>query len=498
MDKLVATFTKTFSGLLNSIKSHLKSLLKVLNKPYQYISKFTSNIFKTLLRKPKDRKDYVSIGKLLVSKKLLIIISIAFVIVVYCLIAYVYPWADGVLWTANVNVSSEKYKNFSGKVKVHDVSGKVIFEGKMENGSIEGYGKQYNSAGELIYKGNYEQGKFSGQGEAYQNGSLLYKGNFKNNLYEGEGEIYAENGTMIYSGSFVGGQKTGKGNEYTASKGLLSYYGDFANDKREGSGKAYDEDGKTVIYEGQFAADEYQGQGKAYKDNKLIYSGAFEGGQYQGEGIFYDIETGNMIYNGSFVGGLYEGEGKLYDPKTSVKIYEGAFEAGKRQGKGTSYDRLGTVSFTGDFKDDSVDYVSYIGKTEADIIKDFSKESYRTEIKNNLILTYSNLNASMIFDVNAKNSGYVLTKVILGNKIPFLGINSTSTPDEINEILGFPYSTAKFSFDNIYQTVFSQLRSNLKGVQSTQSVKYLMSNYFIRLYYSQNNDIIECIEIGTI
>lgn len=498
MNKLVEIVTEAFSKVFSNIKRYFTTLAKVFNKPYEWINKFVGNVVKTLFGKPENRKDYISIGKLLISKKLFAIIAIAVVVITYCMIAYVYPWADGVLWTSDVNVSSEKYSNFSGKVRVHDLSGKVIFEGKMNDGVINGYGTQYNSAGELTYKGDYVESKFSGQGEAYDRGVLVYKGSFKNNLYEGEGELYAPNGTVIYSGSFSGGQRTGKGNEYTAAKGVLSYYGDFSNDQREGAGKAYAEDGKTVIYEGQFSAGQYQGQGKAFEDETLVYQGEFKSGLYQGKGIAYDVETGNMIYNGDFVNGLYEGSGKLYNPKDGIKIYEGNFEAGKREGEGTSFDKLGSVSFNGNFKNDSIDYVSYIGKSDEVINSDFGKESGRSEIKNGIIMTYSNLNVSMIFSMDQTGKKYALDKIIMGTKIPFLGIESDSTEEEISKILGQSYSKGKFTFDDIYQTAFGQLGINLKGATSAPSQKYLMGNYYIRMYYSQDKSKIESIEIGTI
>lgn len=498
MEVLVKNTTAAFSKLFDNIKIYFVSLTKVFNKPFELISKFINNIIRILFTKPTSRKDYVTIGKLYISKKLLTIITLVVIAGLYCLIGYAYPWADGVLWTSNINVSSEKYKTFSGKARVHDLSGKVVFEGKMDKGNINGYGIQYNSAGELIYKGNYEENKFSGQGESYTDGVLTYKGEFKNNLYEGEGELYAPNGVVIYSGSFIAGQKSGKGTEYTADKGLLSYYGDFLNDQREGEGKAYAEDGKTVIYEGQFIAGEYHGEGKAFEDNKLIYQGGFANGLYKGEGIYFDIESGNMIYNGEFVNGLYEGTGKLYDPTTNMKIYEGSFEAGKREGEGISFDKLGSVSFSGEFKSDSIDYISYIGKSSVDITTDFGKESYRTEIKNGLILTYSNLNVSMIFGIDSTGENYVLNKLIMGMKMPIFGIKANATETEISESLGELYSMSKFTFDTTQKKVFGQLGLSLKGSDSTPSEKYLMDSYYIRLYYSQSKDKIESIEVGTI
>ena len=74
----------------------------------------------------------------------------------YALIYWVYPWADGKLWMANIRIDTAKLSSFEGKAKLYDTSDMKIYEGNLKMGRPNGYGVQYDSNGNLIYKGNCE------------------------------------------------------------------------------------------------------------------------------------------------------------------------------------------------------------------------------------------------------------------------------------------------------------------------------------------------------
>lgn len=495
IEKIVAPIKTIALGL---VKNKLFGIKRIFTEPYRKVNSYIHKIKDVLLKDPSSRKDYVEIGKLLVSKKMLYLSIAGFFVLAYLFMAYAYPWVDGRFWTTDLMINSEKYQTFSGKVRVHDLFDKIVFKGEMKDGVITGYGEQYESNGQLVYKGYFENSEYSGKGEFYTDGILEYKGDFSQSLYNGEGELYASDGSVIYKGSFVNGQRSGDGIEYT-DKGLTkTYQGEFLNDVREGNGKEYESDGKTILYDGQFSSGVYNGKGRLYSLGSILYSGNFADGVYDGTGILYDTKNGNMIYNGNFKSGLYEGEGKLYNRETGLKIYEGNFQSGKREGEGKVYDSLGAVSFSGNFMKDGIDYIGYIGKDIDSIVGDFGQESYRTQKDSKVILTYINLDVSMIFDPDEKGEKYTLTNVMMGTKNAIFGITANMKSNELNEIFGSVYASSPFTFSKIQQDIFNQLGISLKGSTSAPSDKYLMDSYYIRIYYTSDRERIECVELGTI
>ena len=489
--------TSMIKSQFSKIKSKL-SISRNLQKLSQQITKFVQKIFKLFMKKPSSKEDYIKIMGVYFSKRFVAIGSIIFIVFIFVFIKYIFPWAEGNLWTPTILINSEKYSTFSGKAKVVDDNGNVIYIGEMEDGKITGNGKQYDINGNLIYDGAFEDSQYSGQGKLYSNGVLIYDGAFANSQYEGEGILYNQNGKLIYSGSFSVGQRSGKGMEYNPSTSLKIYYGDFANDFKEGNGIAYANDGKTVIYEGEFSAGDYEGSGSLYENSILKYNGEFSKGLFNGQGTLYNISTKKILYQGEFVNGLYEGNGTLYDDVTEKVVYEGEFLAGKKDGQGTSYDKLGVKTFSGSFKEGTIDYISYLGKSIDDVESQFGNPTYNSNVMNREILTYVSLDVSLIFEEDYEGQ-YACEKIVMGMKEPFKGISSTSSQQEIQSILGDKFSSSDFALDRYYDTVFLNLSIGLNSSTSTHSQKFIMNNsYYIRLYYDLSSSKILSIEVGNI
>ncbi len=494
---LGAKLVGIISTQLNGIKQQFAKVKQVFAKVVQVVNKFVKKTFDLLMRKPSDKSDYVRIGKFYLSKRLLTIICLGIIVVIFIFVQFFFPWADGRLWTANIKLNSQKYHTFTGKVRVKDDMGVMIYEGQMKDGQIEGEGKQYDSKGELVYVGSFEKSQYSGKGELYSNSVMIYSGTFAKNLYEGQGELFDETGKLIYSGNFALGQRSGKGVSYNPKTGLRKYYGDFANDLPEGRGVLYEEDGSSILYDGDFIAGQYSGTGRLYEKGVLKYQGEFAEGLFEGNGTLYDTATKKILYQGAFVKGLYEGEGTLYDPNTSKVIYSGQFTAGQRQGTGSSYDRLGSVSFNGEFKDDNINYLNYLGAPLDDVTAQFGKESYRTTVSDRLILTYLSLDTSIVFIPDAEKDTYLCEKIIMGTRDTFMGLKSNSSKDEIEQVMGQPFSSVNFNFSSYYDTIFSQLSINLSSKKGAPSDKFVLDNYFIRFYYNANRTEIQSIEVGS-
>ncbi|MBQ3798422.1 MAG: hypothetical protein II842_19460 [Butyrivibrio sp.] len=182
--------------------------------------------------KPRNRDDYYTIGRFMLSKRLLY----AAVIIL------------GVLSLWYISTESSMFKKFSengiktykynsirlrtakGRVRINGKSGYLAYDGYVQGGYANGEGILYNPAGNVVYTGLFVQNKYEGMGkESYANGSLHYSGNFHDNLYEGNGTLYRENGTKEYMGEFLEGKKNGQGVLYDVGENEI-YIGTFSAD----------------------------------------------------------------------------------------------------------------------------------------------------------------------------------------------------------------------------------------------------------------------------
>lgn len=496
INDLFGRITTTLQSQLTSMSAFITRIQNFGTQAAQFVQQKVQKFFQTITQNPRRKEDYWKIFGLYFSKRFVVMSIIITGALGYILIYWMYPWADGKLWTANIGIESSKLSTFSGKARLFDTQGIKIYEGNVKQGRPEGYGVQYDSEGRVIYAGGFQSGKYFGEGRTYDtDGTLIYEGAFANNLYEGEGKLYNSIGKIIYAGEFAAGMRSGIGIEYNPDTGEKMYYGSHANDVRSGNGVEYEEDGKGILYEGDFKDGIYFGSGKLYSNAHLLYSGSFANGNFEGVGDLYDLDTGVIKYSGEFKNGLYDGNGKLYDVNTSVIVYEGSFSKGKRQGVGKSFDKLGSEEFSGNFRGDSIDYVGYLGADLDKVTTEFGQETYRTETDGHLILTYLSLDSSIVFKVDDKEGKYVCEKIILGTKKEFMGLSKKSSAVERRNVMGEPYSSINYACAAYYRTVFSNLSINIKNISSVPTDKYIMNKYFIRFYFNEGRTELKCVEI---
>src|SRR5690606_11223664 len=111
--------------------------------------------------------------------------------------------------------------------RLHNPDGTLQYEGKIEDGVQNGFGKAFGSSGQVIYEGQWVGGK-----------------------YEGEGTSSDEQGAVIFQGTFKEGQPwTGKG---AVKNGNASYNGELKDGKYDGQGDLTESD--VLVYSGRFAA----------------------------------------------------------------------------------------------------------------------------------------------------------------------------------------------------------------------------------------------------
>ncbi len=308
-----------FSVLWSSIKSKFATIVSKLRMWFSWdfirtriigkIRDFFVNLFNV---KPKNKDDYYTVFRWMISKKL------AYMIVI--VVGVVSIWY--ILSTTNLfagrseGLPTYKYNSFmlrfaKDKVRIKAKSGYVAYEGDVSKGYATGEGKLFSPNGTVLYTGSFEKNMYEGEGtQNYETGIIHYKGEFHANLYEGQGSLYRENGTREYEGGFAQGMK-------------------------EGAGKLFDAGGNQV-YEGSFASDEIiYGEllGKTPQQIREKYFGSqkmYEEGEELGSDVVIHLEDINALY-------LAESDGSATDDSmkaVNVVVLSGMFRAGKTEIRG--------------------------------------------------------------------------------------------------------------------------------------------------------------------
>ena len=258
-----------------------------------------------ITQKPTKREDYIEAGSLLVSKSFIIKIIIAIVVAILLVYFVIWPFVLSHFLTAKFYMEDRKIESWNGRVIVYSDKKKTIplYSGKLEDGKLEGKGKEFDEDGILSYEGEFVAGVRSGQGTSY------------------------ENGVMIYKGEFAEGIASGKGTAYDHKTGVMTYQGDFSEGLPEGTGKAYKNG--AMVYQGEFSAGKYNGKGVLYpaegeeldatfkdgvpdgtvtwsKSGKTYYQGEWDSGRPEGYGTLYS-KSGKTLYQGQMLGGTLDG-----------------------------------------------------------------------------------------------------------------------------------------------------------------------------------------------
>ncbi len=464
---LLGQVSKIVGRQITNISKKITRAVKVAAKPFVYLNTYVRAQVKSMTRRPSSKADYVRFGGVYLSKRFLGLSVIAIVLVVTVFTTVLYPWLEGRLWTPTILLNSGKLASYTGPAHIRNDMGVVIYSGDVAAGALTGQATQYDAQGNLVYTGQFLNAAYDGYGSLYVDGVLRYEGDFSENLYNGEGRLYDENGSLIYQGAFSQGLRSGRGMEYRPDTHTLLYYGDFVNDLWEGTGVVYEADGTTVRYRGDLVA-----------------------GLYEGEGSYY--ENGALVYQGQFSRGLFEGTGTLYDGQGAV-LYQGAFSQGQRSGAGTVYDAIGAPLYSGEFLENNVNYMGYLGAAPADIAAAFGSPGYTAAEGNYQVLTYLNLGASFLCvgdDTGLYTCQMVLTDVEEG----FLDITPDATEEELQGLLGQRFSTLTLELTAERAAAAGQLSLGLPD--SGRVDKYLMSSYYIKLYYDAAGESIAAIECG--
>ena len=319
---------------------------------------------------PSKRESYIETRGLFISKSFLIALGVALAVLALLFYFVGWPFILSHFLTARFYQGDSRVPDWSGKVIVYyDEDRKIpMYSGTLNEGILQGRGKEYDENGLIAYEGGFTDGVRDGAGAAFEAGALIYEGQFSNGLYEGAGKLY-DGGELVYSGYFANGLADGLGTAYV--HGVKSYEGGFSDGMYDGDGIAYYEDG-TPRYKGSFSKGLYDGDGTEYNaDGGVTYRGSFEAGLYNGDGTVY-LPGGDSIRS-KFTKGAGDGVIEWY--KSGRVWYSGGAADLTPDGFGTIYASNGKVIYAGEMDMGTLDGGWLLGLTVEELRTAFGEAS---------------------------------------------------------------------------------------------------------------------------
>ncbi len=322
------------------------------------------------MKKPSERGDYIETQRLFISKSFLVLVAVGIVAVVLLFIFVIWPFLLSHFFTAHFWQEDKRVADWSGRVVVYyDEDKKVpMYSGRLEDGVLQGEGKEYDQDGLLTYEGPFVDGLRSGKGLCYEAGVLVYDGQLLAGVYQGTGRLY-QDGELAYEGGFADGKASGTGTAY--ANGAVRYQGNFQDGLYQGSGETYYPSG-AVEYRGSFAQGEYEGEGSYYREEgSLLYKGGFSAGLYEGAGTVY-LEGGDRI-QADFSAG--EAAGAIQWYRGGRLWYEGESDDLTPDGFGTVYAKSGKAVYAGEMDRGTLDGAWLLTLTAEDLRAAFGEAS---------------------------------------------------------------------------------------------------------------------------
>ena len=190
---------------------------------------------KLLSIKPRDKTDYYSVSRWLVSKRLAfaLVVLVGLASVLYIL---VFSPVNSLFQSDGTTLPTYWYNSIplkfaGGKVQILAADGHLAYVGDVADGEAAGAGSLYRADGSLVYEGAFAESRYNGTGSLYfPDGVLQYQGEFADNLYQGQGKLYRQTGVLEYEGEFLKGMKSGAGVLYN-SGGTPIFTGNFLADR---------------------------------------------------------------------------------------------------------------------------------------------------------------------------------------------------------------------------------------------------------------------------
>jgi antitoxin component YwqK of YwqJK toxin-antitoxin module len=232
-----------FGTLLNSLQARFLGIvtrIRVLLSPSWWKTKggvalreFFTKIFDF---KPRDKGDYYTVLRWLVSKRLAFALVIVIGVASLYYILVLSPAAPGDKAAGNAALPVYRYNSlairfFNGLCRIKARADYIAYEGGVEKGIVKGDGRLFDRKGNVVYDGSFDKNMYNGKGKLYYpNGKLKYEGDFINNEMNGTGQFFASSGALHYEGAFLNGRKNGEGDLFNGAANSV-FHGNFILDQ---------------------------------------------------------------------------------------------------------------------------------------------------------------------------------------------------------------------------------------------------------------------------
>jgi hypothetical protein len=232
MNNFFKSFFGAFTVKFNTVLSKLRLLLSIDWWRTQGFNKIRGFFQKLFDVKPRHKKDYYSVFRWLISKRLAfaLIIVIGGLSIYYILVLS--PLSPMATDRGAESIPIYKYNSIplrlvSGDVRIRARRGYVAYIGTVERGQVKGHGQLFAEDGSLIYEGEFDRNMYNGFGRLYYpTGGLQYEGDFTDNLYHGDGREFRLAGSLEFTGEFLHNMRHGQGQLFNAS-GVQIFDGTF-------------------------------------------------------------------------------------------------------------------------------------------------------------------------------------------------------------------------------------------------------------------------------
>ena len=231
MNKLLNTLLSTLRSKLNRVWTWLRMWTSpqfIQTRALIKVRQFFTKLFDV---RPKNKKDYYSVFRWLVSKRLAF--AIVIVVGVLCTV-YLFSCLPQGFFSGGSSIATYRYnaiplKFHEGNVRILAADGHLAYQGEVSKAQCNGQGTLYGTDGKKIYEGAFAEDQYNGVGTLYYPGEIVqYTGDFVDNVFQGQGTSYRQNGTMEYSGAFQNGLWNGQGTLYNAAATPI-FSGSFQN-----------------------------------------------------------------------------------------------------------------------------------------------------------------------------------------------------------------------------------------------------------------------------
>ena len=179
--------SKIVGRQINNISKKITRLLKLASKPMVYLNTYVRSQVKAMTRPPASKADYVRFGSIYLSKRFLGLSVMGIVAICTVFTAFVYPWMEGRLWTPTMTLNSNKMAGYTGKAKIENQVGQLIYQGDVEQGQLTGYALQYDNQGQLVYEGDFQSGPMKAPANSMWTASSATKGALPKTSMKGKG-----------------------------------------------------------------------------------------------------------------------------------------------------------------------------------------------------------------------------------------------------------------------------------------------------------------------